>query len=72
VTSVLSRPAPSIVSWSAASSNPNPTAALFPPAPTIGPDAKEFQCPYCGLMLGIKDRKPRRWRYSMIKSVATG
>ena len=61
-TSVLSRPAPSIVSSSVASSSPDPTAMLFPPAPKAGGDAKEFQCPYCGLMLGIKERKPRRWR----------
>ena len=71
-TSVLSRPAPSIVSSSAASSSPNPTATLFPPAPKTGPDAKEFQCPYCGLMLAVKELKPRRWRYSKAISVSIG
>jgi hypothetical protein len=71
VTSVLSRPAPSIVSSSIASSNPDTTAILIPPAPKVAPNAKEFQCPYCGLMLGIKERKPRRWRYSRTVSIST-
>jgi hypothetical protein len=62
-TSVLSRPAPSNVSSSAASSSPDPTAIPFPQAPKVAPSAKEFQCPYCGLLLGIKERQPRRWRY---------
>jgi hypothetical protein len=71
LTSVLSRPAPSIVSSSAASSSPDATAILFPPAPKVAPNAKEFQCPYCGLMLGIKERKPRRWRYCRTIPIST-
>jgi hypothetical protein len=71
VTSVLSRPAPSVVSSSAASSSPDTTAMPFPPAPKVAPNAKEFQCPYCGLLLGIKERKPRRWRYSRTMFVST-
>lgn len=63
VTSVLSRPAPSIVSSSADSSSLDAPGLVFPLAPKVVPSAKEFQCPYCGLMLGIKERKQRRWRY---------
>jgi hypothetical protein len=70
-TSVLSRPAPSNVSSSVASSSPDPSAIPFPPAPRVAPSAKEFQCPYCGLLLGIKERQPRRWRYGGTISVST-
>jgi hypothetical protein len=61
-TSVLSRPAPSLMSSTAASSSPDAPVVSFPPAPKAAPNAKEFQCPYCGLLLGIKERSPRRWR----------
>jgi hypothetical protein len=32
-----------------------------PPKPTVG--SKEFECPYCCLMLPIKHSKALRWRY---------
>lgn len=60
--SVLSRVAPSVVSSSAASSTPDTNQLDFPQAPKVMPSAKEFQCPYCGLMMDIKERKPRRWK----------
>jgi len=68
VTSILSRPAPSIASSSTSSSSPDATRIPFPAAPKALPHAKEFQCPYCGLLLGIKERKPKRWRYSKTSS----
>ncbi|TVY85465.1 Ankyrin repeat and KH domain-containing protein [Lachnellula suecica] len=68
-TSVPSLPAPSVASSSAVSSNPNAATLPFPPAPKAATNAKEFQCPYCGLLLGIKELKPKRWRKHVINDL---
>jgi hypothetical protein len=65
---VLSRP-PSIASSTAASSSIDISALSYPSVPKVPQYAKEFQCPYCGLMLGIKEGKSKRWRYSRTTSL---
>lgn len=65
----LSRPAPSVMSSSRASSNHDTSTTPFPPPPKIAPNAKEFQCPYCGLLLELKERNSRRWRYERIANI---
>lgn len=60
--SIPSRPAPSIVSSSAPSSSNEANNVTFPSPPTVLPNAREFQCQYCGILLDIKELKPRRWR----------
>ncbi|KAF2115388.1 hypothetical protein BDV96DRAFT_687329 [Lophiotrema nucula] len=41
----------------------------IPPPPKCSPGTKEFECPYCCLMLPLREAKPRRWRRHILEDL---
>ena len=57
------------VAFTATPSSSAPIELPRPPKPT--PGSKEFECPYCCLMLPINDSKASHWRYVGTRSIGS-
>lgn len=63
---VRSRPPSSTLSSSTVTTNNDAENLYYPPRPIVTPGSKEFQCPYCGLVLGLEAEKGTRWKYGKL------
>ncbi len=61
-----SRPPSSTFSSSTVATTNDAQNLYYPPRPRVTPGSKEFQCPYCGLVLGLEAGKGTRWKYEKL------
>ncbi|KAF2502331.1 hypothetical protein BU16DRAFT_612008 [Lophium mytilinum] len=61
--------APSTKAPSTVFAGPHTDAVQVPPPPKLLPSSKEFECPYCCMILPVKESTPTRWRVHVLQDL---